>query len=217
MINLRLNRRDYNSIKICSDLHYGHDKNFVWSARGFESADAHSMWIREKVQSLVSNDLLFILGDVGLSVGPEPIIEFLNSIPCHVFMVWGNHNSGVKQLYTDALPEAYKDHEVYPLKIGSRGHITMLGDMVAVRVDSDRFFIQHMAPLIWPENDRGRVAFCGHSHGSLEGINPGRSDYGQVLDIGVDNSKAHCGEPWFELDEALRLVKAKAKVCLDHH
>jgi hypothetical protein len=57
MISIKKNRKDYHSIKVCSDLHYGHNKDFLYGKRGFSNSADHSVWIEEQLDSLHHNQL----------------------------------------------------------------------------------------------------------------------------------------------------------------
>ena len=221
MLKIKKKRANYRSIKICSDLHYGHNKDFLYEPRGFMSAEEHNDWIASQIQSLHPEDLLICLGDVGLSIGPDPIIKFVESFPCETLMVWGNHNSGVVQLYKNAIDSHRRRgllagfEEAYPLQISEK--VTMVGDCFLLDIDRDRFYCTHMSPLIFPDQGKGRVCLCGHSHGNLQGINPGRDDYGKILDCGVENAKAHNGTAFFDLEEVVSVLSKKLPSTLDHH
>ncbi len=215
MLKIKKYRKDYKSIKICSDFHYGHDKEFLYGPRGFYNAEDHIMWLDSQIASLDPNDLLICLGDVGLSIGPQPIIDFINRIPCETLMVWGNHNSGVYQAYKNNLPQGFENCEVYPLKISK--NITMMGESFLLDVDRDRFFCTHMSPLVFHDQNRNRVCICGHSHGNLKQINPDRDDFGKILDCGVENAKAYNGTAFFDIDEVVSILSRKKPSSLDHH
>ena len=215
MLKIKKSRKDYRSIKINSDFHYGHDKSFLYAPRGFISPQDHSDWIDQQVASLHSDDLLICLGDVGLSIGPDAIIEFMNRIPCETLMVWGNHNSGVVQAYKKNLPIGFENKEIYPLLINS--NITMMGESFMLDVDRDRFFCTHMSPLVYHEQSRSRVCLCGHSHGNLKQINPDRDDFGKILDCGVENAKLYNGTAFFDIEEVVKILNAKKASNLDHH
>ena len=62
MLKIKKKRADYRSIKICSDLHYGHNRDFLYEPRGFMSAEEHNDWIDSQIQSLHPDDLLICLG-----------------------------------------------------------------------------------------------------------------------------------------------------------
>jgi predicted phosphodiesterase len=215
MLKVKRSRKDYNKIKINSDFHYGHDRDFLYGPRGFNSGKEHSDWIDAQIASLDPNDLLICLGDVGLGIGAGPIIDFIERIPCETLMVWGNHNSGVYQSYRNNMPIGFGNHEIYPLRIAK--NVTMMGESFLLDVDRDRFFCTHMAPLVFHDQNRGRVCLCGHSHSNLKQINPDRDDFGKILDCGVENAKMFNGTAFFDIDEVVDILAKKKPSTLDHH
>jgi len=215
MLKVKRSRKDYNKIKINSDFHYGHDRDFLYGPRGFSSGKEHADWIDAQIASLDPNDLLICLGDVGLGIGADAIIDFIERIPCETLMVWGNHNSGVYQAYKNNLPLGFDNHEVYPLRIAK--NVTMMGESFLLDVDRDRFFCTHMAPLVFHDQNRGRVCLCGHSHSNLKQINPDRDDFGKILDCGVENAKMFNGTAFFDIDEVVSILAKKKSGNLDHH
>lgn len=215
MLKVYKKRENYRSIKICSDLHYGHDKEFLYGPRGFNSPQEHNDWIDGQIRTLQHDDLLICLGDVGLSIGPEAIIRFLDRIPCETLMVWGNHNSGVLQAYRDSLPFMNTDIEMYPLQIAP--NVKMMGDSFMLKVDHDKFYCTHMSPLIFPDQNKGCVCICGHSHGNLKQINPNGCEFGKILDCGIENAKAHNNTAFFDIDDVVKILSKKKVSNLDHH
>lgn len=204
---------------MCSDTHYGHNRDFLYEPRGFQSDEEHNKWIEEQIESLTPDSLLIHLGDIGLSIGPERIQDFMLSIPCETLTVWGNHNSGVLQLYNQQLPEGFKNCEVYPLRLTP--NITMMGDEFILSVDSNNFHCRHMAPLIWDhmnkEDKRIRKALIGHSHGNLKGATPDGVGLGKMLDCGVENAKRYNGTAFFSINEINEIMEKKPLSSVDHH
>jgi hypothetical protein len=215
MLKIKKSRADYSAVKVCSDIHYGHDRNFLYEPRGFKTSEAHTKWMDDQFAQLDPDTLLICLGDVGLTIGPKLITDFLYRIPCETLMVWGNHNSGVFQAYKAALPVGFEQCEVYPLRIAP--NVTMLGESFLLSIDYDRFFCTHMSPLIYPEQAKGYSCLCGHSHGNLKQINPGRDDFGKILDCGVENAIKQNGTAFFDIDEVASILASKKKSSIDHH
>jgi hypothetical protein len=74
--------------------------------------------------------------------------------------------------------------------------------------------------LIWKLVALFAVTLCGHSHGSLAGINPhhSRDDvYGQILDCGVENALDYNGTAFFDIEEVDAILKDRPKAQRDHH
>lgn len=85
---------------VTSDLHLGHDKEFIWGARGFNSVQEMNQTIIKNLKETVqSTDELYICGDVTLG---EINLDLLKQIPGHVHIILGNHD-------TDAREQAYKN------------------------------------------------------------------------------------------------------------
>jgi hypothetical protein len=74
-----------------------------------------------------------------------------------------------------------------------------------------------MAPLVFHDQNRGRVCLCGHSHSNLKQINPDRDDFGKILDCGVENAKMFNGTAFFDIDEVVDILAKKNSSKLDHH
>lgn len=79
-------------IYITSDLHLGHDKPFIYKARGFESIGFHDAEIIHNINEVVTaEDELYILGDLMLGDN-EHGIEMLKQIKCkNIHIILGNH------------------------------------------------------------------------------------------------------------------------------
>ena len=86
---------------ITSDFHLGHDKPFIWEARGFNSVQEMNQTIIKNLQETITKptDELYICGDVTLG---EINRELLWQIPGRVHIILGNHD-------TDARAQVYKD------------------------------------------------------------------------------------------------------------
>ena len=90
-------------IWFCSDLHLGHDKEFVWQARGFKSVDEMNRKIIENLNEVVMpEDDLYILGDLILG-NIEEGKKLLRRIPGKVHVILGNHDSAAKIAYYESL------------------------------------------------------------------------------------------------------------------
>jgi calcineurin-like phosphoesterase family protein len=218
MLKIKKHRKDYKEILVSSDFHFGHDRDFLYGPRGFKDGKEHSEWIQEQVDNIHPDSLLINLGDVGLSCGPVRIQEFMLTFPCETLLVLGNHNSGVHQLYQQNLPPGFENCQLYPMKITP--NITLLGYEFLLDIDHDRFYCTHMAPLIWPDQNKKptpRKCLCGHSHGNLKGANPDDHGFGKLLDVGVENAKKYNNTAFFKIEEINNIMNAKPDAHFDHH
>ncbi|MBQ7990933.1 MAG: metallophosphoesterase family protein [Oscillospiraceae bacterium] len=90
-------------IYITSDLHLGHDKPFVWQARGFECIEAHDREIVRRWNERISDDdTVYLLGDVMMN-DTDRGMEHLRSLHGEIHIVIGNHDTPRKTgLYTQS-------------------------------------------------------------------------------------------------------------------
>lgn len=79
-----------------SDLHIGHNREFVWEDRGFSSIEEHDRALVENWNSLISpEDTVYILGDVMLK-DTEYGIPILKSLNGNLHIIRGNHDTEEK-------------------------------------------------------------------------------------------------------------------------
>ena len=215
MIKIKKKRKDYKEILLMGDSHWGHEKDFLYFPRGFSNPEDHNNWIREQIDGIHPDSLLVHLGDHGLSVGAARIQEFLLTFPCETLTIFGNHNSGIQQLYQDHLPKGFENCQLYPMKITP--NITLLGYEFLLDIDHHKFYCRHMAPLIWPEQNKNRTCLTAHSHGNLKQANPDGNGFGKMLDVGVENAKRYNGTAFFRLEEVVEIMSVKETSKFDHH
>ena len=85
------------SIFITSDLHFGHDREFIWGARGY--ADVNEMNIKqlEKFNSVVTDeDEVWILGDSLLGDAEEGL-KYLKQLKGKIHICLGNHDTANRE------------------------------------------------------------------------------------------------------------------------
>ena len=84
-----------------SDLHFCHDKDFVWQARGFESIDEMNAEIVRRWNEVVyPDDDVYVLGDLMLGNNEEGI-KLIKALKGKLHIVRGNHDTDVRmQLYS---------------------------------------------------------------------------------------------------------------------
>lgn len=88
--------RKYNEdtkVWLMSDLHLGHDRDFVWAKRGFSNVQEHNEKLIENIKTCVGkDDEFFILGDLTLG-DLDAAAPYLRQIPGHVHVILGNHDT----------------------------------------------------------------------------------------------------------------------------
>ena len=80
-------------IYLTSDLHFGHDRGFIYEPRGYKSVDEMNKIQIEKFNSIVTDeDDVYILGDLVLG-DIDKGIECLKQLKGKIHVVRGNHDS----------------------------------------------------------------------------------------------------------------------------
>ena len=80
-----------------SDLHFGHDRAFVWGARGFKSIEEHDAEIIKRWNEVVSaEDDVYILGDLMLGDNAHGI-HCLSQLNGKLHILTGNHCTSARQ------------------------------------------------------------------------------------------------------------------------
>ena len=156
---------------VTSDLHLGHDKPFIWEARGFDSVQEMNQTIIKNLQKTITKptDELYICGDVTLG---EIDRELLLQIPGHVHIILGNHD-------TDARAQVYKD----------LGWSVSYGERIKYTDGTKRgkmsFLLTHYPTLT--ANSRDKISqwvinISGHTHSSQKW----KSEYPFIYNVACD-------------------------------
>lgn len=78
-------------IYFTSDTHFGHNKEFIYKPRGFDSVEEMNECLLDNlVSTLLPDDDLYILGDVMLGDN-EFGMKALNQLKCRIHIILGNH------------------------------------------------------------------------------------------------------------------------------
>lgn len=193
-----------------SDLHLGHNREFLWGKRGFNSVEEHDNFIEEQWFELIDEQTTVInLGDshFGDPTG-EKFRNFCNWTCKKQYFLWGNHISGAKQVFHSETMGL----EIYPTTVGN---LTFVGFDASFWINGKNYQCSHFPKRIWDNMARGARCLSGHSHGNDSGRNIG-NDFGKCLDIGVENAMGFSGKFFFTFDEVEQLLNKETKI-LDHH
>lgn len=137
-------------IWITSDLHFGHDRPFLYEPRGFANIQQHDEAIITNWNGVIDpEDEVYILGDCML-MDNEHGVECLKRLNGHKFLVRGNHD-------TDARLQLY-----------DQCGIQYCGYATVLKYKHYRFYLSHYPTLCGNFDDRGlrhcTINLCGHSH-----------------------------------------------------
>lgn len=85
-----------NNIWFTSDLHFGHDREFIWGPRNFKSVYEMNEELIKRYNTCVKpNDDVYILGD--LTLGPlEPGIALIKQLKGNIHVIRGNHDTNAR-------------------------------------------------------------------------------------------------------------------------
>lgn len=157
---------NFEDIYVTGDLHLSNNVNRTISARGFNSGEEHTKFIRNLINSQIKNKsaVLYILGDLGFRNEDKNLISFIKSLTPLVKVAIGNHDS-VKQLNNLWKMGVFQDckHDY------------------SVRYNNNLFYLSHFPLLEWDGFYDNSFHCHAHTHGNL---NP----YLRAYDVGLDNN-----------------------------
>lgn len=200
-----------------SDLHYGHDKEFILEPRGFKTVSEHDDTLADRWNAVCDNESeVFHLGDLMIRADETAFWSLMRRLRFKtLYCLLGNHNAGQKAAYQTALKTQYPDvalrgAEVYPLTIcidGDPGkQVTFLPEYVEVSVGGQHVVLCHYALASWHHMGRGVPMLAGHSHGSL------RPHVNRRRDVGIEAY----GRP-VTLAYLLKAMEDEKPAVVDHH
>jgi calcineurin-like phosphoesterase family protein len=217
LTTLKINHNPDN-IVFFSDLHLGHDAPFIYPRRGFQSIEEHDKFLLDGLSGIpnLSDVIAFNLGDVSLKNNQYENFKQLSLIGFkNHYLLWGNHNSGVKQHYQEELASrGYpNDIEVYPLQ---RNNVTFCGDKLNVFINGTPYVLCHFPIQSWEQMSHNSIHLCGHSHGNNLATTVENKN-GFALDVGVEVCLKFCQKPYLTLTQISSIMSGKQKLTVDHH
>lgn len=187
-----------------SDLHLGHEREFLWGKRGFSSREEHDSFIfNQWAEKIDPETTVFNLGDPCFNDADCKKFTRLAQLPCKVhYFICGNHHSGSKQAYQS-------------VKGGRFFNVEFLGGSQFVYINGKGFDLCHFPKRIWEDISKGAYHLSGHSHGSDPERNLNSS--GRCLDVGVENALKYDNKFFFTLSDIFNILSKKTNPSYDHH
>lgn len=179
-------------IFVTSDLHFGHNRGFLYEPRGFENIEDHDETVIANWNSVVSpEDEVYILGDLMLNDN-EHGIDCIKRLNGKLHIIYGNHDTEMRQKLYDNL-----------------GIIHGWAD--AIKYKKYRFYISHF-PTMTANLEAESLHQCiinlyGHTHQQ----NNFYQDIPFMYHVGLDS---HHNVPVL-LDDIIEEIKAKRDECLE--
>lgn len=85
------------NIFFTSDLHFGHDKDFLWGNRGFSSSKEHDEAIIKLWNETVApDDIVYVLGDLIMGDDQQYGFEHISRLNGRIAFIFGNHDTANK-------------------------------------------------------------------------------------------------------------------------
>lgn len=101
-----------------SDLHFGHDKEFIWKARGFNSLQEMELAIIDRWNKTVrEDDTVYILGDVVMGKDTVNGLNMLYQLKGTKIIIQGNHDTYKKVLEYGCVPRTSCAGHALPIKL----------------------------------------------------------------------------------------------------
>lgn len=133
-----------------SDMHFGHNQEFIWKARGFSSIEEHDeAIIRNWNETVSQEDKVYILGDLMLGNNTHGM-DCIKQLNGEKYIIIGNHDTDTRV-------------KLYP-EIGN-----ILGYASMVKFGKQHIYLSHY-PTLTSNNEVGRslhaktICLCGHTH-----------------------------------------------------
>lgn len=180
-----------------SDLHFCHDRAFIYEPRGFSSIDEMNEAIVERWNSVVApEDDVYLLGDLMLNDN-EKGIEYLKKLNGKITIINGNHDTNTRiDLYKTC--ENVVDWGLY-------------SDLVTIK--GYKFYVSHY-PTLTSNLENGAPLRChvlnlyGHTH-QLDNF---FKDIPYMYHVGMDSHNCYP----VEITEIIESIKEKVSECQAH-
>lgn len=175
-------------IFITSDLHFGHDKEFLYHPRGFNNIRDHDKAIIKRWNDTIQmEDDIYVLGDLMLNDN-EYGLSCLKQLKGKIHVVRGNHDSEVRMNLYDKCC-----------------NIIEITEGQFLRYDKYHFYLSHYPCLCGnlddskPLNHR-IISLCGHTHTKDPFVD---WDKGLIFHVEMDTNNC---TPWL-LDDVIAKIK----------
>lgn len=181
------------AVYLTSDLHFGHDREFVWKVRGYESVQEMNLAQVSKWNKIVTDDDdIYALGD--LMLGDPSNIEFIKQLKGKIHIVLGNHDTANREKMYRELPNVVEVAEV-GIRLKYKKHHFVLTHYPMLTGNLEKESLKQMTLNLY-----------GHTHQTSNFYN----DMPFMYHVGVDS---HDGYPIL-LDDIIEEMYAKVKECI---
>lgn len=181
-------------IFLTSDLHFGHDREFVWKVRGYSSvSEMNAEQVRKWNETVSDEDDIYLLGDCML--GSTDNIEFMKQLKGKIHICLGNHDTSTREKMYRELPNVVEVSEV-GIRLNYRKYHFVLTHYPMLTGNLEKESLKQMS-----------CNFYGHTHQISNFYN----DMPYMYHVGVDS---HNGYP-VDIDVAIEEMHQKVRECKD--
>lgn len=155
------------NVFVTSDLHFFHNKEFVWQMRGYESVEEMNEIQIEKFNSIVRpEDTCYFCGDVALGPDPQAAADILKQLNGNKILILGNHDSPTKI-------KKYQEENVF----------SDYQYAFVAKIAKLPFYFSHYPTLTGNGSSLAAINLFGHTHQIVNNFN----DEPWMAHIGVDS------------------------------
>lgn len=176
-----------------SDTHFNHDREFVYSPRGFKTIqEMNGTLVKNWNETVGNDDDIYVLGDFFLGTDFNYIQEVLNKLNGRIHLVTGNHDT----------PSKITEYT-------SWNNIVEIADALRIRYKKREFFLCHYPVLtasLEQDLDKAVINLFGHTHSKDKFY----EDRPYMYNVAVD---ANDNKP-VEIEEILTAFNDKVKECI---
>lgn len=181
-------------IYLTSDLHFGHDREFIWKVRGYDSVEHMNTRQVEKWNAIVdSDDDVYVLGDVVL--GDPKNIEYVRRLNGEIHIVLGNHDTLTREQMYRELPNVVEVAEV-GIRLKYKKYHFVLTHYPMLTGNLEKESLKQMSLNLY-----------GHTHQLTNFYN----DMPFMYHVGVDS---HNGYPVL-VDDIIEEMNKKVRECIE--
>lgn len=182
-----------NKIFFTSDLHFNHDREFIYGPRGFKTVEEmNETLIKNWNETVTNEDDIYVLGDFFLGNDMEFVEKTLSRLNGLIHLVVGNHDTPRKL-------DFYSGAE----------YISEIADALRIKYKKREFFLCHYPVLtanLEQDPNRAVINLFGHTHSKDKFY----EDRPYMYNVAVD---ANDNKP-VEIEEILTAFNDKVKECI---
>lgn len=182
-------------IYFTSDLHFFHDREFIYLPRGFKSElEMREYYVKMWNDTVTNEDDVYMLGDFCLGQRFEDIKELITSLNGKIHLVIGNHDTDMKIKLYETLDNLVEIRDVIP----------------RFKYDKFRFYLSHYPTIT--SNLESNISECvinlhGHIHSKVKFY----EDRPYMLNISVDAQENKI----VSIDYVIKQIQEKVKECME--